>query len=142
MTTRQCISCGKMFEPSSWNQKWCGSTKKKSGCSYKERLLRNREQQKKKDIKKSEDTKLQRITNRINILQKRRAELTGFEYPSFFTTIINSPQWKEWVNYNEQIPKFDVYESMECGWLSEKHFQAFMSFYTNSAVPKNWENHN
>jgi hypothetical protein len=57
------------------------------------------------------------------------------ENPSFYRTIVDSYQWKEWVNYNEQIPKFDVHESMECGWLSEKHFQAFMSFSAQFVAP-------
>jgi hypothetical protein len=50
------------------------------------------------------------------------------EEPTFYHTVVDSPQWKEWVKFNEETPNFDVHESMECGWLSEKHFQAFIEF--------------
>jgi len=50
------------------------------------------------------------------------------EYPTFYSTIVNSPQWQQWVKENETNPQFDVHESMETGWLSQAHFQAFLEY--------------
>ena len=62
----------------------------------------------------------------------------GF-HPSFWKTVVESPQWKEW--YKEQhkrfkiftttgkeLPVFDIDESQECGWLGALHFQEFIKF--------------
>ena len=48
--------------------------------------------------------------------------------PIFLQTICKSPQWKKWVKYQREKQEFDVAESMECGWLSDKHWQAFLKF--------------
>jgi hypothetical protein len=48
--------------------------------------------------------------------------------PTFYDTIIVSPEWQAWVRENEIEPRFDVHESMECGWLSKEHFAAFLKF--------------
>jgi hypothetical protein len=48
--------------------------------------------------------------------------------PTFYETIVSSPQWQEWVKVNEENPQWDVHESMECGWLSAGHFQAFLEW--------------
>ena len=50
------------------------------------------------------------------------------ENPSFYRTIMDSPQWQAWVKYNEETPQYDVHESMECGWLSQNHWQAFIKW--------------
>lgn len=52
--------------------------------------------------------------------------------PNFYRTVVSSRQWQAWVKYNEQSLDWDVHESMECGWLSPEHFQAFLRFVTNS----------
>lgn len=49
-------------------------------------------------------------------------------HPSFYRTIVDSPEWEAWVKLNEAYPMFDVHECMECGWLSPQHFAAFLSF--------------
>jgi hypothetical protein len=58
-------------------------------------------------------------------------------HPSFWKTIVESPQWKEWYKENsrrmhlEPIGQcFDVDECQECGWFSQHHFQEFMDFTT------------
>lgn len=49
------------------------------------------------------------------------------KYPTFYETIVKSPQWQNWqyvaVNFG-----FDAAESTECGWLSPEHFQAFLKW--------------
>jgi len=53
---------------------------------------------------------------------------------TFYEAIVHSPQWKAWVQYNEdnmdneEVRCFDVHESIECGWLSDNHFQEFLLF--------------
>lgn len=49
-------------------------------------------------------------------------------YPTFYSTVVTSPQWETWVKQNEEHPEYDVHESIETGWLSQKHFQAFLEF--------------
>lgn len=60
------------------------------------------------------------------------------DYPTFYDTIIASPQWQAWVKENEVRPRYDVHESMECGWLSPQHFQAFMLFSIDPGLYE-WE---
>ncbi len=47
---------------------------------------------------------------------------------SYYRTLIDSPQWQLWVKKNEEAPRWDVYESMELGIISEGHLQAFFNF--------------
>jgi hypothetical protein len=63
------------------------------------------------------------------------------EYPTFYDTMVSSPQWKLW--YEEIMRRhlinekggewkdnktFDIDESQECGWLGDEHFQEFIKF--------------
>lgn len=56
------------------------------------------------------------------------------DYPTFYRTITNSKEWKEWVKWNEKntekegIITYDICESTECGWLSKEHWNAFLNF--------------
>lgn len=54
--------------------------------------------------------------------------------PTFYRTVVDSPEWQAWVKLNETTPRFDVYESMECGWLSVEHFAAFLSFVRYGSI--------
>lgn len=61
-------------------------------------------------------------------------------HPSFWKTIIESPQWKKWEKEqsrrwdllagNKKVRKgvYDMPEVEECGWLGEKHWQDFVRF--------------
>jgi len=59
--------------------------------------------------------------------------------PTFYQTVIESLQWKLWER--EQARRFnegpsgktwekvyDMAECMECGWISQNHFQDFLDF--------------
>lgn len=61
--------------------------------------------------------------------------------PTFYDTMVSSPQWKAW--YEEIMRRhlinekggewkdnktFDIDESQECGWLGDEHFQEFIKF--------------
>lgn len=50
------------------------------------------------------------------------------ENPSFYRTIMDSPQWQAWVKHNEETPQYDVHESMELNWFSQNHWQAFIKW--------------
>jgi len=49
------------------------------------------------------------------------------ERPTFYKTVVESPQWQEWAEHAE-AQGFSTVESMELGLLSPEHFQAFISF--------------
>lgn len=49
--------------------------------------------------------------------------------PTFFRTMIDSPQWQAWTEHAE-AQGFSTVESMELGFLSPEHFQAFITFCT------------
>jgi len=60
---------------------------------------------------------------------------------SFWKTVIESKYWESW--YEEQMTRFkagdyencfDIDECMSCGWISPRHFEAFMSF-----IKKNYQ---
>ncbi len=72
----------------------------------------------------------------------KRAFVTNRENDTFYRTIINSSQWKEWEI--EQTRRFaicqkekrkvwngvyDMPECVECGWISQDHFQDFLKFF-------------
>ena len=52
------------------------------------------------------------------------------DHPSFYDTIVASAEWDAWVGYQESLdaPAFDISETIECGWLSPEHWQAFLKF--------------
>lgn len=52
------------------------------------------------------------------------------EYPTFYETIVRSPEWRNWEKV-AHIKGYDWAESTECGWLSSKHFEAFLEFVKN-----------
>lgn len=66
----------------------------------------------------------------VDSLLSKFTEEVDLEYnkPTFYGTVVNSPEWQAWIKENEQQPQFDVHESMETGWLSPGHFQAFLEF--------------
>jgi len=62
-------------------------------------------------------------------------------HSSFWKTVIESPQWKEWekeishrvsehIKNNSEIYEgcWDIDECQECGWISQGHFQDFIKF--------------
>lgn len=60
------------------------------------------------------------------------------EHPTYYQTVIHNVFWKMWVKDNEIKPKFDVHESMETGWLSDRHFNAFLKFASNQ-LDSSWK---
>ena len=48
--------------------------------------------------------------------------------PTYYETIVKSDIWKEWTKYAEDKLLFDMSESIECGWLSDKHWEAFIDW--------------
>lgn len=65
-------------------------------------------------------------------------------HPSFWKTVIESPQWKLWQEEQsrrmhllaqEKLPKevevYDMPEVEECGHISSGHFQEFMKFISS-----------
>ena len=51
----------------------------------------------------------------------------GF-HPSFWKTVISSPQWSKWVKYAEPKMIYDFSEVEEMGCISPEHFQDFIKF--------------
>ena len=50
--------------------------------------------------------------------------------PTYYDIVVHSPQFQAWIQYQESkdIPDFDIAESVECDWLSQRHFQAFLKY--------------
>lgn len=73
-------------------------------------------------------------------------------YPTFFDTVTQSQQWEAWQveqarrlhDFNKKYPKmglkakgiYDMSEVMECGWISQSHFQDFLEFTALSTMSK------
>lgn len=49
-------------------------------------------------------------------------------HSSMHKTIIESPQWKKWEEYQYKNPHYDIDESRECGVMGAKHWQDFIKF--------------
>lgn len=54
--------------------------------------------------------------------------------PTYYETIIHSDIWKEWTKLQEETMDFDIWESIECGWLSDAHWIAFINWVQNKPV--------
>ena len=64
--------------------------------------------------------------------------------PTFYETIVHSPEWEAWMKYNEEpdmydedgnrLQRFDVNLSMETGWLGKKHFAAFLAWVADNPI--------
>lgn len=52
-------------------------------------------------------------------------------HDTFWKTVVQSPQWKEWYEHASKNTLYDVDESQELGIISAKHFQDFMHFNLN-----------
>jgi len=48
-------------------------------------------------------------------------------HPSFWKTIVESEEWRQWEKASVQH-FFDTDESRECGWFSPAHFKSFIGF--------------
>lgn len=53
------------------------------------------------------------------------------ENPTYYETIVKSDIWKEWTKYAQDNLLFDMPESIECGWLSNKHWEEFIKWVRN-----------
>jgi len=51
--------------------------------------------------------------------------------PTYYETIVKSDIWKKWTKHQEQVMEFDIWESIECGWLSDRHWEAFLEWFRN-----------
>lgn len=49
------------------------------------------------------------------------------EYPTYYGTVVSSTQWQAWGKVAHE-KGFDWYESVETGWLSPQHFEAFLNW--------------
>lgn len=60
--------------------------------------------------------------------------------PNFYTTVTQSPQWKAWQKHQADLEhhgstwRYDMAEVMECGWISDRHFQDFLLFSAGYAI--------
>lgn len=52
----------------------------------------------------------------------------NYSNPTYYETIVKSDIWKEWTRYAEENMLFDMAESIECGWLSKAHWEAFINW--------------
>lgn len=70
---------------------------------------------------------------------KEYAEKYSNREETFYSTIVNSDTWKEWIDYQEKEEKemkFDVWESTECNMLSNRHFKEFIKWVKNKKIIK------
>lgn len=56
------------------------------------------------------------------------------ENPTYYETIVRSDIWKEWTKYAEDNLLFDMPESIECGWLSDRHWETFIKWVKNNGT--------
>ena len=58
--------------------------------------------------------------------------------PTYHQTVVASPQWKAWEKVAHEHG-FDWHESVECGWLSPEHFQAFLAYQREEVARKSFD---
>ena len=59
------------------------------------------------------------------------------EPPTYYETIVNSKIWNEWRETQEKTLEFDIVESIECGYLSDKHWEAFIRWIESRPMQEN-----
>lgn len=52
---------------------------------------------------------------------------TEYKRQTYYGAVVNNPLWQEWEKYAVE-QGFDWHESVECGWLSDQHFVAFLNW--------------
>jgi hypothetical protein len=55
-------------------------------------------------------------------------------HPSFWKTVVESPQWELWEKEQVKNPTRDIDESRECGWMGPGHFQEFLAFISKENI--------
>lgn len=90
-------------------------------------------------VRDSMDDSILRVDNGADRMMKGRVLKTGWDerhwvyrcsdgpHNSFWKTVVTSRQWEKW-STKARRHGFDVDECRECGYLSPKHFQAFLKF--------------
>jgi hypothetical protein len=58
-------------------------------------------------------------------------EPTKDGHPSYYRTVVDTEEWQLWGKVAHEFG-FDWHESVECGWLSPKHFTAFLKWHKDS----------
>jgi hypothetical protein len=58
-------------------------------------------------------------------------------HPSFWKTVIESPQWDKWKKYAWKKMLYDFPEVEELGCISPKHFQEFIAFVIKKSQANN-----
>lgn len=54
-------------------------------------------------------------------------------YQTIGESIRNTPEWKAWLEYQEEKMEFDAWESNDTGWMSDEHAVAFLKFVRNTS---------
>lgn len=52
------------------------------------------------------------------------------KHQDFYRAVVNSTAWQNWEKVAHEHG-FDWHEATETGWLSDKHFAAFLEWYKN-----------
>ena len=55
------------------------------------------------------------------------------EHPSWWLSIVKTPQWEAWYKHASKNMLYDVDECQECGWMSEAHAKDFLAFIYSQA---------
>jgi len=72
----------------------------------------------------------------MQITNKVRINETGEEYSSYYDTIVQSDIWQQWADHQREVMEWDIDESIECGWLSPEHWNAFIRWLENGKIIK------
>jgi len=72
------------------------------------------------------------ISEIVNLIDEAREE-------TFYSTVVSSDAWKEWVALEERKNKWDVHESTACNMLSKEHFEAFIEWVGNRKIKEEFK---
>ena len=64
----------------------------------------------------------------IKIMERDISEEIERKNPTYYGTVVNNPAWQAWEKVAHEYG-YDWHESVECGWLSPGHFQAFLDWH-------------
>jgi len=74
------------------------------------------------------------ISEIVNLIDEHEAR-----EETFYSTVVSSDAWKEWVAIEERKNKWDVHESTECNLLSKEHFEAFIEWVGNERIKEEFK---
>lgn len=150
-----CPNCPSTPNPQNWEERFnkqfgtdgeeknCDSIGRKAGCDDCSHNIEERQEYKsfiRQELSIAEQRGAEKEREKCEV-ERYLAPCSGCKdgHPSFWKTVVESPQWKAWATHAEKEMLYDIPEVVQCGIISPRHFQDFLYFTHLSETNKTKE---